>query len=96
MQGVAQDAWLLRLGKNVLSIIQGTVDADEDAEDIGHALAVITQAFLPVSVGQGFKLPEPGGNCPHYPESKMFLHDPDGESNRCPGRSFSWYQKPED
>lgn len=73
MQGVAQDAWLLRLGKHVLSIIQGTVDANEDAEDIGYALAVITQAFLPVSVGQGFKLPEPGAGTVHaIPNQKCF------------------------
>ena len=73
MQGVAQDAWFLRLGKNFLPIIQGTVDADQDAENIGHALAVVTQAFLPVSVGQGFKLPEAGAGTVHaIPNQKCF------------------------
>ena len=42
-------------------------------ENIGHALAVVTQAFLPVSVGQGFKLPEPGAGTVHaIPNQKCF------------------------
>ena len=57
-----------------------------DAENIGHTLAVITQAFLPVSVGRGFKLPEPGAGTIHTIPNQNVLHDPDGESNRCPGQ----------
>ena len=47
MQGVAQDACFLRLGKNVLSIIQGAVDADQDAENVGHALTVVCVVAQP-------------------------------------------------